>query len=589
MTVHKQITEFLRWNAGVIRKSTSAKPWATWFVIVASATRGILSLLAFMVPLKVILLAASPTIPGYLPFIDPSYKTEWIILLATGAVLVYVLMRSLGPIINYFSLLVGTDILRLANDLPLHSADRKQAQKLFSNATAIFASLIFLIITNLTLYIINFKLAVALSGCLLILYLVSEISLRGDDVPMSKFKSWIIENIRDYISFWEGVSFFVAFGVILLPFLTKNQGHIFSALVSFILVRQMISETSGVIIKSIMLNRERPTLDALLYRNRTVNRLKDGSINRVFRVLFNQKSRDQMFLKAFESKISSPLIVQSRWVDPAPPQVKRFIVSVSSRDPELLTQYFEAQIHAADTRFQAEHAEFLFRHIPPRLVNAPENVAKIDYHGYAVRLFTAGSGQHVNSVNWKSLLPILAEKTFAVIPPKRLVLSYQHTHSMLGDRLSNDFCKRIEAAIDSDADATLFNRWLSALPGIQILLKDQPIALVNPDLNASNVLQVGPDNWLIMYWGKWRFEPIGSAIVLQGLINQAPLFIESLKLERLDLVKRQWAYDLEIAGICQQIEQAIINERARQALSLIEKVLNVIDGKVSREPTPEMI
>lgn len=587
MVVSREVIRFLRWTGGVTRKFFIAKPWDTLFVIVASVTKGILSLLVFMVPLKVIMLAASPGIPRYFPFISPADKSLWIALLAIGAVGIYVSVQVLGPIIDRWSLRAGTELLKEANDLPVHSRDTSQAQRVFSAFTGIVASMLFLLATSLILLWVNAPLLVWLIVSTGVFCFVSSVLVAGETLPRPPLKNWVIERYRSYIGIWEALTFFGSFGVILWPLLQSSAsgGNVLLALVSFILVRQMISELGGSISKAVSLVQQRPMFDALLYRHHTKVRLTNESKSLLFRELFARNSRNRLFAENISHDLGEKksITITSHWVDPTPPQVKQFLVEATSANDNESSQHLEARVHGSETSFQFDHAEFLFQHIPRRLLRAPELFGRIDHHDFKVSFQLLGTSQQLAANEWKLMFPILAQDLFGLVPPKTLVRSYRDTHPMLGDRLTDKFCRRIEVAFDSDADADLFDAWLSSLPQIRHLLERQPVALINPDLTVSNVVCNGSDDWLIMYWGRWRLEPVGAAVLLQGLANQATSIIESLRIKRSDLKKAEWANDLEIAALCLQIEQAINSDRAKQALTLIGKTLEQFQVYSSRK------
>ena len=585
MVVSQEVIRFLRWTGGVTRKFFIATPWDTSFVIIASVTKGILSLLAFMVPIKVIMLAASPGVPRYFPFVNPADKSLWIVLLAIGAVGIYVLIQLLSPIIDRWSLRAGKELLRGANDLPVHSRDTSQAQRVFSAFTGISASLLFLLATSLILLWVNAPMLAWLIVSTGVLYIVSSALLAGESLPRPPQKNWVIERYRSYIGTWEALTFFGSFAVILWPFLQSSGGggNVFLALISFILVRRMISELGGIIKKAVSLVQQRPMFDALLYRHHTKVRLTDESKSLLFRELFALDSRNRLFAEMISHDLGKETSIASRWVDPTPPQIKHFLIEATSTDDKMVRQHLEARVHGPDTNFQFEHAEFLFLHIPRRLLRAPEFYGRIDHHEFKISLQLSGTGQQPPASQWRDVFPILAQDILSLAPPKALVRSYRDTHPMLGDRLTDKFCRRIEVALDSEADTELFAAWLSSLPQIQNFLQSQPVALINPDLTLSNVVCDGSAGWLIMYWGRWRLEPVGAAVLLQGIAGQAASITESLGLKRPDLKSAQWANDLEIAALCLQIEQAINSDRAKQALTLIGKTLEQFQVHSSRK------
>lgn len=578
MLIGQEVQRFARWTLGVSRKFLRIKPGVTIAVVVTTATRGVLQLLAFMVPLKVILLAASPGVPSYFPFIDPADKALWISVLAGGAIGIYITVQLLGPAIERWSLSAGQDLLRQANDLPVALRDKERIQRVFGDFTAILAAFLFLCATTTVLLWISPALIIWLFLAILVLFFLSVFVMRGDSLPAPPLKSWVTEKYRDYLGVWEALTFFGAFGIILWPFLDGSAGSVFLALVSFILVRRMVIELGGIIRRGVNLTQQRASIDALLYKRHVAVGSGDNAKSRLFRELFARESRNRIFTDMLALQVSGPILIDSVWQDPVPPQVKHFRLKNTPVDPDAGYQ-FDARVYGPDTQFQVEHASFLFRFIPYSSVKALPCVAQNSENGFLISILQVECGHCVTDADWKDLKPRLAKDVMSVTPPQSLVKSYRNTHAMLDQRLSVDLFARLEAAIDTERDALLLERWRDRLPAIQQWLQQQPIALVNPDLVASNVLKVREDEWCITYWGRWRLEPLGAAVFQAGLMGGANSLVAALTGNRQDLVDRVWKGDLEIAAICQQLEGAVNGDRAKQAFNLMEKALVVFEAR----------
>lgn len=574
---------FVRWTLGVTRKFVSLKPWMTVGVVMATASKGVLQLVAFMVPLKVILLAASPDVPTYFPFIDPSYKETWVGLLAIGAVCIYVTVQLLSPVIQNWSARAGSALVMKANDLPVSARDIQKVQKIFSDFTSVLASLLFLITTTLILALVDPFLLYWLVFSLVILYWVSARILRGSVVPLPPLKAKFIEKRNDFIGLWESLTFFGAFAVILWPFIHNVDGNVFFALVSFILVRRLLSEVSKTILRSVALLEQREAIDALLYRSHvyTTSRIDPKSL--LFRELFAPDSRNRIFSDALTPYLKGRTLFTSRWQDPVPREVKHFFIKEVQKYQSDAIQYdaiqFDVRVYGSDSQFRIRHADFLFQHISKQTLMAPERVVEFACHDYTINIHATNGALLVPVKQWELLRPVLVKKILSIVVPGSLLRSYKSTHALLFQRLTEGLFARLDAAVNSDDDAALLREWRIALPTINNVLQQQPVALINPDLMISNVLQSSDGQSIVLYWGGWRVEPIGAALEQLGFGWQGEDIIDYLKLKRPDLTVHNWNGNLELASLCQQIETLIKRDHTRQAFSLMQRVLGCVNQK----------
>ena len=577
MNLLTETYRFARWTAGVTRRFLRVRPWSTVAVTLASAVDGVLQLLAFLVPLKIILLAASPGIPRYFPFIDPAHKVPWIIGLCIGAVGAYLTSLLLNTLSDRWSRSAGRDVLRGANDLAVHAQEEAQVQKAFTDFTSVLASILFLGAAGLVLTWANLDLTIFLVVMIGLLAVVSAVILAGNEQPPSRLKAWVMEKSGQYLGFWRVITFFGALGVIIHPFLTGQGGNIFLAIIGFIMLRQMLGNITGAISKATGLVRRRPGSDALIYRSQQV---ADGGREdrfHTFRALFAPGQRDPMIAEALEPVLGDGVAVRTRYADPVPAAVKRFDVEVMDGAADL--PRFEVRVFPANCQDQVANANFLFRYVPRERLHAPPARAQFDYHGYTFVIQEAGNGERCQAgKNWPPVQEPLIGGMLSIVPPAKLVRSYRHTRRMLPDRLTQTFCERLWIGVDSEQEAQSLAAFLASREDITRMLRRQPIALCNPEITPPNVINA-PDQPLVMAWGKWSLEPIGAAMARHGWGGaKAGEHLQSLKQYRGDLAARDWAGDLQLGAQCHTLEQAIIGERYKAGLQAATEILRTLEA-----------
>ncbi len=117
MNLFHQTVSFIKWFSRVMAAFFRARPITTFFVIGAEASAAMTRILSLLLPLKVILLAGSTSVPRYFPFIDQASKNLWIMALSVLAVAFYFLTLMLDAMVSRMSGDAGREILYKANEL----------------------------------------------------------------------------------------------------------------------------------------------------------------------------------------------------------------------------------------------------------------------------------------------------------------------------------------------------------------------------------------------------------------------------------------------------------------------------------------
>lgn len=571
MNFAKELQGFFRWMAGIARNFLRRSPRHTILVVSVSALRGILQLLAFIIPLKVILLAATPGIPAYLPFVEPTHKDLWVVTLAFGAIAIYLVVQSIAPLLENWSLKTGQVLLRSANDLPVHADESAKAQKAFAELTKVFASVLFLSVGLIALIWLNPGLIYLLAFMSLVLFSVASIILNEGSDRLSPTRAKLIENPSKYIGIWEGCTFFGAFIIILLPFITTGDGNITFALISFILIRRMIAEFGGAIKISARLAKQRLTISALFYRNYKL-RTTEQSSHQSFLQLFNKRTRDDVFSRVLGQVLGLDVSASTQWLDSKHRNVKWFRVDLKTKD-DIQEYQFDAWVYDSASRFQADHAMFLFDHLAAEKLPRPAFTHRFGYEGYEVLLQETGSYVKLNPEQWKDLHIELVAELILTPLPNALIRSYQKTHPILPDLLTEQVFERLKVAVDNETEERVFREWMKIRPAVIDCLRKQPLVLINPDLNITHtVFDEETERWLHTFWGRWRIDVLSAALVHHGVFTNGEKFCSALQTRSNHQFGYSWAGDLKIGGLCQQLLTSVLSQRYKSAFDLMHLI-----------------
>jgi hypothetical protein len=571
MNLLREHNQFWFWTARIIRQFMRVRPGATALVIASTGIASVTKLLALFMPLKVILLAGSPGVPRYFPFIAPDQKIHWIIGLTIGAFIAYGLTLALEAVAARWSRDAGREILQGANQMSLHAMQEEQVKQAFGDFSGVIAAVLFATLGALLLAWINPALLVFLVTALLALFALTTWVLRGDAVPPPAIKAWVEKHTSPYLSLLSSLTFLGGFLVILAPFVLGEGGNTLLALLGIILTRQMLSSLKRMTKDAISLQATRNRIDAFVFRRVNLRDDEQKAAAATLHSVFAKNRRQLRSRDELNQAMPPKGELKVYWADSSLSGAKTLHL-VEHDTHGHPTRRFQQQIFPPRQADQLDNETFLFQHVARERLKAPEVYGRFEEADFRCQICAYGDGAPVGAKEWPEIRNTLLDQVWSYVPTKNLVRSYRNSRPLLYERLTPALSKRLEIATDSPEEEELLSRWLEHLPVIQEKLKEQPLALHNPDLNRMNVVSTGNDH-LIMAWGRWSLEPLGAAMFLAGLSGEGEARLEALRPLRPDVRNRDWAGDLQLAALCQQWERQMNSEQYKAALQTMTAVL----------------
>ena len=571
MNLLREHNQFWLWTARIIRRFMRVRPGATVLVIASTGIASMTKLLAFFLPLKVILLAGSPGVPRYFPFIAPDEKIHWIIGLTVGAFIAYGLTLTLEAMAARWSRDAGREILQGANQMSLHAMQQDHIKDAFADFSGVIAAVLFVTLGALLLAWINPALLTFLVIAILLQFGLTAWLLRGDTVPLPPIKAWVEQRTRQYLTLLSSLTFLGGFLVILAPFVLGEGGNILLALLGIILSRQMLSSLTGMTKDAVTLQAARNRIDAFVFRRVNLREDEQNATATTLHSLFARERRQSRSREELASVTPLQDELNVYWADSSLSGAKT--LNLVEQDAQgNSTRHFQQQVFPPRQGDQLDNETFLFHHVSREKLQAPEKFVQFEEADFRCQICAYGDGTSVTAKDWPQVRDSLLHQIWSYQPTKALVRSYRNSRPLLHERLTHTLSKRLEIATDTAEEAELLVRWQQELLSIQEKLGGQPLALHNPDLNRMNVIRAGEDH-LVMAWGRWSLEPVGAAIFLAGLSSEGATHVEALRSLRPDLAERSWENDLQLGALSQQLEQQINREQYKAALKTMQAVL----------------
>ena len=564
MNLLNETRTFAVWFARLNKVCLKARPFWTLFVIGATVVSNVAKLLAFLLPLKVVLLAGSDGVPRYFAFfIDSADKDGWIIGLTLGAIVSYILHLSLEALTKRMSLKGGKLVLQNANALSVAGNQERIAQKYYGQVTGLTAEGLLLFLMLLVISIINTGLVLKILALALIWLVITIIWLATG----KEFNpSWIENNAKLYISVVTSTLFLAGFLLIVHPYILGEGPNLLLSLVSIVLLKRSSKASYSLIYGSISLSSDRAQVDPLMFRSGKITR-KELPTRNALQDLF-QKPQREALVRAYLPEKYASYQVGVEWEDQPIRGLYSFkIVATPANGGE--QEFLRLNVVSYRNKHLFEREEHLFKYISRESFNAPELVASFKVEQFFCKIVEYGTGVTFTPPQWhKSALSVL-KKQWKIKPPRQLLQDYKLSHQMMWDRLNVAFFERAKIAVETEEDLLAFDHFVNELDNTLERLSNMPLYIANSKMRSSNAVfnSNRKSNELLVFWGKWDIVPIGyylPELITFEMIDYT--LSEVVATSRFSVDDVLWVNNLA------QIEQAIIEKKFKEAVFLICKL-----------------
>lgn len=575
----------ITWYLRVLRNLLRARAPQLLGLILANLVVRVTSTLAFMIPLKVLLLAGSDRVPRYMPFVDQEHRGTWIIALGVIAVLCYFVTLFLDKLIDDVSTTGGRSVLKAGNDLIVADTQRKQASITFARTAGITADILFVSVAATGVFLLEPFLLMWLAGLFVIAVLVSAVALAGWDVTSSnRLARFIIDERPSYIDIWGTIAFFST-SIVLLSLLYLGYTNLLLAIISFILTRRGLTSVESVVNGLSLLYQRRFAIESILYRSRSFLPQETGDAQTV-RQLFSPDRRELLMREQLHEVVELDGDPVVEWLDPLTPQIDRFAVSAPLREGGRA----DFLVHVVSERglHFVENEQLLFDHVARASLGAPELVKQFEVGDFTCLLFRLDSTADLSAEEDGRRLD-LAMQRWVVQPPRQLVNAYRASHRMLPDFIDDAMLERLAFAAKNADELSVVERARELRDRIRDKLAAMPVVICNKRM-SWDAARGDEDEIVAVNWGDWSLVPIGADMPARVNAKELENMLDVLRARRKDVPADLTPADLKFAYLCQRLNLTMVRRRFRLGLAEMRRLLedpalhagSPEDGGVSR-------
>ncbi len=572
MNLYRETGQFGLWFVRIIASFIRVRPVATIAVIIAASISRVTSLLLFFLPLKVILLAASDGVPVYFrAFIAQETKEQWIIGLAAGAIVLYVFNMLLDTASKRLAAAASQQVTRNANEIRILGNEEKTASSYYERVCAFAAAGLFVLIGvfgGLLIYSELFGLVIAL---FIASALFSGWVLAGsDDINPGRLKRFARDRLGSYLKIFTAVIFLSSFLFLLYPYLRGGQQNLLIAILSILIIRQVLSAVEASVREAVRLHGERHRVDALVLKQAHLERT-DARRERPVRIIFGKSARRRVARDALAEQGVEPDSVEALWEDSQFAGIST--MHITGRHVQSgVEQHYQLQAFPADQLHRLENENFLRTKVPADRLKLPRTVSRFTAGPFECRLLEYGTGRGLDPDSWPEWQRWLTAHLWCCQPPRGLVEAFAGSRPLLQRQLHPGSVTRLEVAVDSDAEAETLQWFRGGLDALRHRLATIPLYLHNPEITRHTTVRSGQDDIRIMNWGRWTLLPVGAIRPPTIKDEMIPGILARLQEERDDLPEGFGETDLAFAGRCYALQQNIARGQLKASLDLVASI-----------------
>lgn len=566
-----KVLSALRWFASVGLKVFSVVPWATSLGVVCTLVSQVASLLAALLPLKVIILLGSERIPSYFPDLLQVYGKTVLIIGLGGAALVFFAIHLLAEwSISRLAAFGARELIANSRKLALFESQELMLTKAYQRFAEALAGGVFFGLAGLALAWVYPLQAIAVGSYTIIVWGVLLIIQRLGHV-------WREQQVGEFIRLvgvLANVGFFVVFSAIVFDVLTGTKVSVFWAIVTLLLVRQLFRRLTSLVGDIANLYSQRLQLNALLFHGHLyAGRVTSENASGLWALADPETYTD--WLVPLIERISGPLKVpvEVRWVQSGIPDLLMGIIHIRKESEH----YYLVKLYGENRNSLARHEASLFGNVGEASTPLPRIRLVEQVVSFTCHLFDWSLVDKVGLREAKVAAMKVTEGLFNSRPSASLVAIYARSRPMLWQRLHDTPLERLRF-FACDSETFSLQRFSKLLNAIKSRLEAMPLAIVAPDL-PQDALWIDRHGVVsASQWVFWTLEPVGAGWPTnEQYLPLLPATFEQAQRLRADL-KAITVKHAELAALMFAFDKACQRQAYRTAIELIEPILSAYDA-----------
>lgn len=551
----------MRWLISLGAKFVRVAPGATLLVVLATLVSQVAVLLAFFLPLKVVILLGSEGMPRYFPAAFAEVDRDFLVVSLSVATVAFYCLHLLAERVVRFGTDAGTrQLLARSHKMVLFENQNEAAAKGYQRYSGALASGVFVLLALVVLAIVYPEMALFLSGFMVAMLGIFWVGYRFNPV----FRATLEARLPDLINTAGVIGFLLAFAYLVADFIFWSPPGLIVAIISLLLSRQIFTRTNALVSNVRGLSQQRLRLDALYFHGKVLLPEQQKVEKGIGPLLAPSRRREWVtaVLGEFAGGVSGSMTFH--WQQTGMPNVVALRVDCPGQDVAYLVKLFDTRRTAV-----ALHEATLLAQQPEGLP-APAFVGATQVEGFHCHVFEwPRTASHCDK-RFSKVAAQVRGALLAVEPPIDMTQRYARSRPMFWQYLDESLVERLRLAAEGESVDSV-ERFSVRLNSLRRQLHGLPLALINPDINTDNLVLVEEEAEYLLNWTQWSLEPVGAGWPVTRLQNLGKAFAEAA--EKRPSLSDVELPQVELAALAYALDRAFKRQRYSDALALLPELL----------------
>lgn len=563
MKLQHDIRATLGWCLSLGAKLMRVAPITTLTVQATILASQIFLLLAFFLPLKVIILLGSENIPNYFPSAFHSLKKSHLIIsLSIASAVCYLLYLLSEMLISYCSRNGARSVLQRCGKLKLFENQEKIAAQVYSRFTRAMAAALFFFISTAVLLIIYPSLLATIMGYTVLAAFSCVRFYNGSHLIRKQLQ----QNYGAILNTLSAAGFLLSFFCLVVNFLYFPHQRIFHMVIAVLIMRQALQRLASMIQDIVSLRAQHRQINAMFFQSQPLVDLQQD--NHQLERFLNPSTRSAWACDLMEQAgIKYEPELQIDWHQMDAVDVYAFRIDLHGLNgPET----YLAKLYGTNISALAEQERLLIKYQPKLpslewlghycLDNIDCHLFRLDDHK---KLTRRQIGEGVVAIN---------RELMCHEPAGELLLRFTRSRPYLENRLERRSIERLSYACSDDIDIQKVEYFIDALPLIIQKIGALPRQIVSLDITSEALLISKSQVFSLSHWSNWRIEAIGCnwPVAEKERLREA---VEIARSTRPDMTTVS-TEDVELAALTYSFERLLQRKDYPGALKLLGDILN---------------
>lgn len=506
-------------------------PGHTSLIVILDLLSQISLILAFFLPLKVIILLGSPDLPEYFPSSWHTIERDrLVVLLSLSAAVAYLFYAIVDKLVTVLTEQAAVKILRTKPHLLEDIKHETMTKLLYGRYVKIVSSLLFSLIAIISIAFIYTSLLLPLSvfcliaGC--VVYFIIANRRKVNSNPFS--------NINVIITTIGALGFLSMFAFMVSDFIILPAPGVIAAVIGLLLVRQLFSRLVVFVVNTTRLIENKPVVNTLFF-----NQIESKSIASV-----NEKSAWEMVHQEQRENWIHPILKKHMDSDTSALKIEcielgedgvvamivtNLLMSSNSHHSRLLLKLYDKKCSQLSRQESILLQKNLVNHLWPKML-ATYKVGDFNCHVYEWR-----SSEILPESEYLVRNVEILDTLMSTPVSKKLLREFDDSRFETFGSLDETTLRRLYLCA-SPPETDLLDTLVAIKPKIMKIWRSSPKQIVNPDITKDNVLVTDDKRVFTLHWGRWSLQSVGSGLFINPEVySKLPQIFISAKQSREDL------------------------------------------------------